>query len=76
MLLDITGESGFLSKHRKIKCLSTIVLKAFSYPRVMSSLSNRYFLDSGIAVKHWMPYLKVKGSSLGTGREKIMKKML
>jgi hypothetical protein len=42
----------------------------------MSSLSNRYFLDSGIAVKHWMPYLKVKGSSLGTGREKMMKNVI
>jgi hypothetical protein len=64
--LDVIGESGFLSKHRKIKCLSTIVLKAFSYPRVMPSLSYRYFLDSSTTVKHWLHYLKVKGSSLVT----------
>jgi hypothetical protein len=66
MLLDITGESGFSSKHRKINCLGIIVLKAFSYPRVMPSLSYRYFLDSCITVKHWLHYLKVKGSSLVT----------
>jgi hypothetical protein len=80
MLLDITGESGFSSKHCKINCLCTIVLKAFSYPRVMSSLSYRYFLDSSITVKHWLHYLKVKGLSLvtiaGIGGEKMTKNVL